>query len=323
VTTRARCLYCGTSRPVEELRCPQCGHPWIDRTVAEAVAPPTPARAVTPAGAPAAKVQLVSKRRWVFPVAITAAAVAVYAIVFFILLDRTGREDPPVAAPTTTQTEPEPTTAPQPSTTVTEPTTTAAPTTTTTAAPTTTTTTEPPLPEIPVLGDPIPLDELTLGAFALGPLEFGDADTSALGRLAATFGQPNDIVEIGEAEGLCPTETGRAVRFGWLTAIVREEAGTEVLVAYRLEAPTDAGDDHPTASLKTISGAAIGDTLPRWESIYRSFTVRTIDIDGEPHLLLLRTADERTLLWGPLTDDNPALVAGIYSPSPCDGGPFG
>ena len=45
------------------------------------------------------------RRRWAFPVAITAGALAVYAIVFVVLLDRTGRDDdpaPPIASPTTT-----------------------------------------------------------------------------------------------------------------------------------------------------------------------------------------------------------------------------
>lgn len=266
-----------------------------------------------------------TKRRWLFPVAITAGALAVYAIVFAVLLDRTGKDDdpePPIATPTTTAPEPPPTTAPDPvTTTPAPPPTTAAPTTT--AVPTTTTTTEPPPPPIPALGDPIPLEELTLGAFSLGPLEFGDADTNALGRLVATFGQPDEVTAIGEADGLCPTESGTAARFGWLTVLLRDEAGVDVLVAYRLEDPESGEADHPTADLRTISGAAIGDTVANWNAIYGTSIVRTAEVDGRAVLLLLRSSDERTLLWGPLTDDDPALMAGVYSPRPCDGGPFG
>ena len=271
------------------------------------------------------EIQGVGRRRWLFPVAITAGAVAVYAIVFAVLLDRTGRDpepsspaavlstvvsDPTIQSQATTQTGP-------PETTV-APTTTQPPTTTT---PTTTpTTTEPP---IQALGDPIALEDLTLGAFSLGPLDFGDADISALGRLVATFGQPDDVSPIGEAEGLCPTESGRSARFGWLTVFVRDEAGTEVLVAYRLEEPADAVPGHPTADLRTISGAAIGTTAAEWNAIYGTSIVRTGEVDGSPVLLLLRSSDERTLLWGPLSQDEPTVMLGIYSPRPCDGGPFG
>ena len=161
---------------------------------------------------------------------------------------------------------------------------------------TTTTTTEPP---VQALGDPIALEDLTLGAFSLGPLDFGDADISALGRLVATFGQPDDVSPIGEAEGLCPTESGRSARFGWLTVLLRDEAGTEVLVAYRLEEPADAVPGHPTADLRTISSAAIGATAAEWNAIYGTSIVRTGEVDGTPVLLLLRSSDERTLLWGP------------------------
>ena len=301
-------------------------------TIAEAVAPP-PApepRKRNEEIAPPPAVQLVTRRRWLFPVAITAGAVAVYAIVFAILLERTGRQDEPdspVVAPSTTVVEP-PTTTPESATAVTTspqttalPTTTAAPTTS--AAPTTTTTTEAPIPPIPALGHPIPLEDLTLGAFSLGPLEFGDTDTSALGRLVATFGQPDDVFAISEAGGLCPTETGRAARFGWLTVLIRDEAGTDVLVGYRLEEPAAGGAGHPTAVLKTISGAAIGDSTDRWNAIYGTSIVRIAEVEGMQVLLLLRSSDERTLLWGPLSEDDPATMVGIYSPRPCDGGPFG
>lgn len=248
-----------------------------------------------------------------------------YAIVFAVLLDRTGRDDPPappIASATTAVLDPSPTMISEPVTTAVTlaPSITSVPATTLPATTTTPPTTEPP---IPSLGDPIPLDELTLGAFSLGPLDFGSTDTNALGRLVATFGQLDSVEAIGEANGLCPTESGRAARFGWLTVLVRDEAGTEVLVAYRLGQPDSADEGHPTATLQTISGAAIGDTAARWNDIYGTSIVRTVEIDGGPVLLLLRSSDERTLLWGPLSTDAPAAMQGINSPRPCDGGPFG
>ena len=321
-----RCLYCDTPRPPSEARCPQCGHPWIDATIAEAIAPPVKPDGADVIEVPVSGVEIqgVGRRRWVFPVAITAGAVAVYAIVFAVLLDRTGRDpepSPPDAAPSTVASDPPVTSIQQPATTPTSPPeTTLAPTTTRPPTTTTTTTTEPP---IPALGDPIALEDLTLGAFSLGPLDFGDTDISALGRLVATFGQPDEVSTIGEAEGLCPTESGRSARFGWLTVLVRDEAGTDVLVGYRLEEPAEAVPGHPTADLRTISGAGIGDTETEWNAIYRTSIVRRTEIEGMPMLLLLRSSDERTLLWGPLSQDEPAAMLGIYSPRPCDGGPFG
>ena len=267
------------------------------------------------------EIQGVGRRRWLFPVAITAGAVAVYAIVFAVLLDRTGRDpepSPPAAVLSTVVSDP--TIQSQATTQTGPPETTVAPTTTQPPTTTTTTTTEPP---VQALGDPIALEDLTLGAFSLGPLDFGDADISALGRLVATFGQPDDVSPIGEAEGLCPTESGRSARFGWLTVLLRDEAGTEVLVAYRLEEPADAVPGHPTADLRTISSAAIGATAAEWNAIYGTSIVRTGEVDGTPVLLLLRSSDERTLLWGPLSQDEPTVMLGIYSPRPCDGGPFG
>ena len=247
-----------------------------------------------------------------------------YAVVFAVLLDRSGADPdpgPPVAGPTTTTAEPTPTTTGEPAPTTAPPaaTTTQPPPSTTQPPPATTTTTEPP---IPALGEPIPLEEMTLGAFALGPLEFNDTETNALGRLVATFGQPDELRDIGEADGLCPTEIGRAARFGWLTAYFRGGL-EEALVGYRLEAPPEPLPDHPTAELVTISGAAIGDSENTWRAIYSSFINRTIEIDGRTYLLLLRSSDERTLLWAPLSESEPPTIEGIYSPIPCDGGPFG
>lgn len=302
-------------------------------TIAEAIAPPAPPPEATQpditeiTGGPPAGVK--RRRRWVFPVAITAAAVAVYAVVFLVLIERSGPEDEPPDAASTTVADTEPattvaTSAPDTSTTTQSPA-----TSTTAGATTTTTTTEPPpttttLPPIPAVGEPIALEDLTLGAFSLGPLSMpGNSDANALGRLVATFGQPDERWSIGEADGLCPTDTGTAARFGWLTVFVRDGDEGEFLVGYRVERPAEGPDDHPTGGLLTISGAAIGDTVADWNRTYRTSVVTTAEIDGVPVLLLLRSSDERTLLWGPLDDSDPAQLTGIYSPRPCDGGPFG
>jgi hypothetical protein len=140
--------------------------------------------------------------------------------------------------------------------------------------------------------------------------------------MVATFGQPDELRPIGEAEGLCPTEEGRAARFGWLTLLLADESGSEALVGYRLEEPDSGAAGHPTEGLQTISGAAIGNSVADWNDIYSTSIVTTDEIDGVSHLLLLRSSDRKTLLWGPLSEDDPPTTRGIYSPRPCDGGPL-
>ena len=260
-----------------------------------------------------------AKPRWLFPVGITAIAVIVYIFVLAVVMSTNREEEPfPLAAASTTTID-----VPQTATTFAEP----APVTTspapaaTTIAPPSTTTTQPP-PPIPASGEPIPLEDLSLGASALGPLDFGATNTNPLGRLVATFGQPDEIFPISEADGLCALEQGSAARFGWLTVLLRDEAGTDVLVGYRLEEPASGSIGHPTSELRTISGAAIGDSIGDWEATYRTSVVTTTEIDGQSFLMLLHSRNGTTLLWGPLSGDDPPEMLGIYSPRPCDGGPF-
>ena len=252
---------------------------------------------------------------------ITAIAVIVYAIVLAVLLESTGHDEEPsqlAAGTPTTIDDPQTTSTlaePAPASTIPDP------PAATTLAPEPTTTTQSP-PPIPASGDPIPLEDLSLGASRLGPLDFGATDTNALGRMVATFGQPDEVVSIGEADGLCPLEQGTAARFGWLTVLLSDQAGSDVLVGYRLEEPESGSIGHPTSELRTISGAAIGDSIGDWEATYRTSVVTTADIDGQSFLMLLRSSDNETLLWGPLSGDDPPQMLGIYSPRPCDGGPF-
>ena len=192
------------------------------------------------------------------------------------------------------------------------PTTAAPPTTTTTS-----TTTTAPLPLLEAIGDAVPIAELSLGAFAIGPFDFDAPAANPIGRLVATFGQPDELRAADESWGLCEGEAGRAITWGPLTVVTR---GTddEILVAYRLGplAPSDAG--HPAAAMTTLSGLAVGDTTQQVETIYANSTVDYTDVDGVASFRLLRSNDDRLLLWGPVVD---AAVAGIYSPRPCDQGP--
>lgn len=327
VEDSATCIYCGTDRPTSEELCPSCGRPWIDQWIeeagvgavsagavasqlgADAPAPDSPddAATATAAGAaPAAGAAKTSRRPWIIAAIIAVAVMAVYGIVFGIALSDTD------STPTTTGN-----------------TIGLASSTTETVAPTTVPTTEPStsttaaaFPPIPPVGDPIPIEELTLGAFSLGPLEFGSTTDEALGRLVASLGQPDDLQDIGEEDGLCPTDVGSEARWGWLTAIFRNDADVDVLVGYRFEPDADQ-PDHETNQMATISGATVGDTLGELQAIYDPLPVTTKNFEGEPGWILTRLRDERTLLWGYAEgagDDD--LMTTIFAPRPCDGGPF-
>jgi len=313
----ATCLWCGADRPVEVDICPTCRHTWIDATIDEARDGKLEALAA-PATEPDPAV-VWWRRRWM-PIAVAGLVALVYGVVFWVMWDGTQGDqsaNETTAAPTTSLAAPASTAAPD----STAPPPTAPSTTTTTAPTTTTTTTTTTLPPIPEVAPAIDTADLTLGAFALGPLRFRAVDNDAAGRLVATFGQPDERFSVGENWGLCPTDTGRALRWGHLSAIFRTEADGEALVGYRQTDIPAAADSAATADLTSISGLALGDTKDRLELLYANVANDTLD-DGTPVFLVLRSSDQRTLLWGTLTSDPNPVVTSINSPRPCDGGPF-
>lgn len=322
------CVYCGTARPVAKPICPQCGRTWIDTKIGEELPPLTPEvvaasseerQALAAAPTEQEAETTADRRPWVLLVgALFGVAAVVALLVAFVGGDDgddpvagsnpTTTEAPTTAGPTTTE---DATTA-APTTTSTAPTTTAPATTTSTT--TTTTTTIPPIePE----GAAIPLEELTLGAFALGPFRF---DTGAyLGRLVATLGQPDTKTDAGTDFGLCPDEQGTAYTWGALTAIFRLDGDQEIFVGYRLD---DTGTDHPTQQITTRSGLQLGHTIEKLDAIYLQSGLALEEIDDTPTFLLLRSSDDATLLWGPVSGlGGGDVVKGIYSPQDCDGGP--
>lgn len=242
-----------------------------------------------------------------------AIGIAAVALLFFSVLS--GDDEGDTAAPPTGSTDPSTTEAPS----TTEPTTTAAPTTTTTVATTTTTsTTTTTVPPIEPEGDPIPVEDLTLGAFALGPFGF-NASTSYLGRLVASLGQPDAMTEADIELGLCPEDEGTAYSWDGLTAIFRIDDDTEILVGYRLD---ETGSDHPTQEITSRSGLELGHTIEDLDNIYLQSGIALQEIDDTPHFLLLRSSDSATLLWGPTTNlERTGVIEGIYSPESCDRGP--
>ena len=320
-TRQGRCVYCGTSRAVTKPVCPECGRTWIDTKIDEELPALTPelVAAAVEERQTAAAIDLPpppdekQRRPWGLLIGAVLGLLIIIALFSGVF---GGDDDEPQATATTA----EPTTTATSTTaaaTTTEPTTTA-PATTTTSTTTTTTTTTTTLAPIEPEGTAVPVADLTLGAFALGPFGF-DAGTPYLGRLVASLGQPDSRTELDGELGLCEGETGFAYTWGWLTGVFRNDDGSEVLVGYRLD---QSADDHPTAAITSRSGLAVGDTLARLEAIYLQSGLGFVDIDDTPHFVLLRSTDSATLLWGPVTaTDATGVIEGIYSPRSCDSGP--
>lgn len=317
------CVYCGTRRSVSKPICPECGRTWIDTKIGEELPALTPevvasfaeerqaAAAVDLAPPPDEK----PRRPWGLLVGALIGIGLVFLLFNFVL----GDDGDDAAAPTATTT-PE-TTASTVATTTTAATTTTpttAATTTTTSTTTTTTTTTTTLPPIEPEGAAVPIADLDMGAFGLGPFGFRSA-TSYLGRLVASLGQPDSTATAGTEMGLCEGDDGVIYTWDGFTAIFRLEGDTEILVGYRL---TQTGSDHPTQEMSSRSGLLVGYTVEQLDNIYLQSGLAFQEIDGQQHFLLLRSSDDATLLWGPVTDiSGSGIVEGIYSPRACDGGP--
>ncbi len=345
------CIFCGKDRDLSKATCPHCGRGWIDRRLPGASASwaettgtvplvtgvtpkkrkpdPKPgiaaagdadpsaaatASATEPASDAAAATTPVepttaggsepTSRRTLIAVGVLAAAVVSFVVIGWI--GSRGTDDPtdtPGALPTSTT-----------GATDTGITTTTAPASTTTVVPPSTTTTT--VPAIDAEGEAIAISDLSLGAFALGPLTFGTGD--ALGPLVATFGQPDSVSPAGTDAGLCPADSGIEVSWGPLTAVFTGDVDDAVLVGYRLAE----ADDHPAAELATLSGLNLGATVEELRSVYAGFDVSIDEEAGSARYVVVRGADGVTLLWGPLSStDDDGIVEGIHSPEPCDGGP--
>ncbi len=254
-------------------------------------------------------------RSWGLVVGVGIGLVLLY-LLFFVVLKGGGGDDTASSSPGTSTT---PTTeATQTSTPAATTTSETATSTTESSTTTTTTTTTTTLAPIEAAGDPVPVSDLTLGAFALGPFTFSD-NVPALGRLVASLGQPDAMTVAGTELGLCEGDEGVAYTWDGLTAIFRIDGDTPMLAGYRLDATANEGS---AQSITTRSGLALGNTIEKLEAIYLQSGIAFEEIDGSGYFLLLRSTDNRTLLWGPVSSTDPSgIVEGIYSPRPCDGGP--
>lgn len=319
---QAVCVYCGNDRPVNQPTCPTCGRGWVDSLIAPPETSAQPDEPATPALAPpfAAIEHDVPEpirvpeppRRKIWPIVAALAILVgvVYAGIFALVLSSDDTDLVGTTVTTATTLTVTQTTAPPRAT-----------TTTTTATTTTTTTPITTLPPIEPIGDPLPVRELGLGAFAIGPLDFGETRTQAVGTLVGTFGQPDAIQEGSVDWGLCEGDVGSVVTWGPFNAIFKEIDGAEFLIGYRLIGSADM-TDHPAMGLTTLSGLQVGDSNGELAVIYSSFEIDYVTVVDETVFRLTRNSDGALLLWGPVANDaTVSAVEGIYSPRPCDGGP--
>lgn len=176
------------------------------------------------------------------------------------------------------------------------------------------------VPLIEAIGDPIAADELQLASNGIGPIAVGDDGSQAIGRLVATFGQPNadTATTISNGEfGSCPGDPVRIVQWGPLEVTITTPDDAPVFSAYRID--LGLGNlDSPAAEIKTVSGLVAGDSVETLESIYAGFNIEYV-VEGDSGLVFeLRNSDGTLLLWGPVTSaEADGKVGGIYSPGPC------
>ena len=175
--------------------------------------------------------------------------------------------------------------------------------------------------EITPVGDPIPVNELTMSSSDIGTLDFGDDGDQVLGQLAATFGPPTQDTGyiIGDGTfGECPGDSIRVVQWGPLNVVMQGDATTNQFVSYRIDI-SYGNLTSPTRDIATLSGLRVGDQVSQLEEIYSGFVIDYI-VDGDVGLVfkLFSQRGGELLLWGPVDSQDPeGLVTGIYSPDSC------
>ena len=171
------------------------------------------------------------------------------------------------------------------------------------------------------VGEAIPIAQLRMTTDGIGPLALGDDGDEVLGKLAATFGDPTQdtgfIVGSG-SWGECAGDTIRVVQWGPLNIVVKGEPGDSQFVSYRLDLRYG-GITSPTTDIQTQSGLRVSDTVSQLKEIYAGLSLEFV---VDPNVGLVFELSDGLggdlLLWGPVeSQDDEALVTGIYSPDSC------
>jgi len=175
--------------------------------------------------------------------------------------------------------------------------------------------------EITPVGDPIPVNELSMTSSDIGVLDFGDDGDQVLGQLAATFGSPTQDTgyHIGDGTfGECPGDSIRVVQWGPLNVVIGGDTTTNQFISYRMDL-SYGGLTSPTRDIATLSGLRVGDQVSQLEETYGGFVIEYL-VDGDVGLVfkLFTQRGGELLLWGPVESQDPeGLVTGIYSPDSC------
>lgn len=187
---------------------------------------------------------------------------------------------------------------------------------------TTTTTTEPPVQFDPYIavGQPIPLNSLTLQTTGIGPINLGSSGADAAGQLVAAFGEPTSdtgpITSTGEF-GACEDLPVRIVKFGALAAIIVIDAdGTETFGGYRLDLTYEGASTSGAADLETLSGLKLGFSVTQLRDIYSGFDIDLVADPALGRIFELRGSSGNVLLWGPVTEsgaEGTDQIMGIFS----------
>jgi len=199
-------------------------------------------------------------------------------------------------------------------------------TTTTTSAVVT-----PPSKPYPPVGNPIPVDKMKLKSDRVGiqindvpDLKFGDPADISVGRLTASFGEPDQDIpwQVSTGQwGVCTGDLERIVRFGPFAAILTSDGTTQVFNGYRQDISLG-GLDSDAMDLTTLSGFKAGETVERLQQIYANEDVTFSVHPTVGDIFELRGADSgNLLLWGPVGGIDPdSIVIGIFAPDVCDRG---
>jgi hypothetical protein len=180
----------------------------------------------------------------------------------------------------------------------------------------------------PPVGDPIPVEDLKLKSDGfsvtvegIANIEFGTDADSAIGQLVSSFGastQDTGWQVSTEQFGVCEGDFERIVYFGPFAAIVTKPDGTEIFNGYRSDLQFGALTN-PAASLETLSGLTIGDSIADLRSIYSG---EKVEFSTDPKLgeiyQVIGGSTGNLLLWGPVdgTADTDRVI-GIYAPDVC------
>jgi hypothetical protein len=178
-------------------------------------------------------------------------------------------------------------------------------------------------PPIPVEKMKMMTDGMRVNDNDIADIVFGTDAETAIGRFVASFGDPtNDTgwqVSTG-GSGVCVDDPERIVTFGTYAAIVTKPGGQEIYNGYRQDLTFADDITHPAASLETLSGLRVGDTVETLNNIYSG---QKVSFSVDPKLgdvyLVESGSSGALLLWGPVEGEDPSdRVVGIYAPDICN-----